>query len=114
MAYSLLQLTLAITPAIIASMIIKRISLPWEKKKSPSERAEILSMLAKDVKQVKSVLSQNIKAVNKGKACAIVSLPLSNWKKLKRDSRMKKYMDEKIFQQMITQFRDWEKMTLTP
>ena len=110
MTTSLLQLTLAITPAIIASIIIKRISFPWEKKKSHSERAEILSMLARDVKQVKSVLAQNITAVNKGKACAIVPLPLSNWKKLKRDSRLQKYMDEKIFKQMTSEFRELEKI----
>jgi len=113
MTQSLLQLTLAITPAIIASMVIKYISFPWEKKKSPSERAEILSMLAKDVKQVKSVLAQNIAAVNQGKACAIAHLPLSNWKRLKRDYRLQKYMDEKIFKQMVYQFQDWEKMGST-
>jgi hypothetical protein len=110
MATSLLQLTLAIAPAIIASMVIKRISFPWETKKSPSERAEILGMLARDVKQVKSILAINISAVNKGNACAIVPLPLSNWKRIKRDSRLKKYMDEKIFRQMTRQFKEWEKM----
>ena len=110
MALSLLQLTLAITPAIIASIIIKRISFPWDKEKRPSERAEILRLLARDVKKVKQVLARNIKAVNSGKACPIVALPLSNWKRLKRDVRLRKYMDEKIFQQMIKQLKQWEQM----
>jgi len=110
MALSLLQLTLAITPAIIASIIIKRIRFPWDNEKRPSERAEILRLLAKDVKKVKQVLARNIKAVNSGRACPIVALPLSNWKRLKRDVRLQKYMDEKIFQQMIKQLKQWEQM----
>jgi|TARA_B100001971_G_C18169699_1_gene526362 hypothetical protein len=113
MATSLLQLTLAITPAIIASMVIKRIRMPWEKQKTPSERAELLNMLAKDIKSVKTIMASNIAAVNAGRACALPSLPLTNWKRLKRDSRLSKYTDEKIFKTMIRQFRDWERMGRT-
>ena len=110
MALSILQLTLALTPAIIASIIVKRIHLPGDKEKRPSERAEILSLLAKDVKKVKHVLGRNIIAVNQGRACQIVNLPLSNWKRLKSDDRLRKYMDERIFQQMISQLKQWEQM----
>ncbi|MBU2575629.1 hypothetical protein KKF64_00840 [Patescibacteria group bacterium] len=113
MANSLLQLTLAITPAIIASIIIKRIKFPWDNEKRPSERAEILRLLARDVKHVKLIMARNIQAVNSGHTCPISSLPLSNWKKIKRDASLQKYMDEKIFQQMAKQLKQWEQIRLT-
>ena len=108
MATPLLQLTLALAPAIIASMVIKHVTLPWEKEKRPSERAELLNLLARDVKRVKLIMARNIAAVNTGKACAIVPLQLSNWKRVKSDKRLKKYADEKIFKMMIHQFNEWE------
>jgi len=108
MGQSILQLSLAIAPALIASLVIKRVTLPWENERRPSERAELLLMLAKDVRDVKSIMARNIKAVNHGRACALPSLPLLNWKRLKKDARLKKYSNERIFKAMIRQFREWE------
>lgn len=109
MTASLLQLTLAITPAILASLVIQRIRLPWEKKLNPSERAELLSMLAKDVRQVKSIMAKNMIAVNAGRARSLPLLPLSNWKRLKKDLRLKKYAHDPVVKTMVRQFREWER-----
>ncbi|MDZ4221533.1 MAG: hypothetical protein U1C18_01515, partial [Patescibacteria group bacterium] len=79
------------------------------KEKRPSERAEILRMLARDVKSAKSIMAANIKAVDDGRACAMRRLPLSNWNRLKKDSRLHKYASEPIFKHMIRQFREWER-----
>ena len=84
--------------------------MPWDKQKRPSERAEILCLLAKDIKRVKSILARNIIAVNSGRRCPALNLPLSNWKKIKKDTRLQKYSDEKIFQTMISQFKEWERI----
>jgi len=108
MGQSVLQLTLALIPAVVASLVIQRVKLPWELEKRPSERAELLCLLAKDVKRVKSIMARNIAAVNAGKACVLTALPLSNWKRVKHDKRLKKYTDEKIFKIMIHQFNEWE------
>ena len=110
MAQSLLQFGLAITPAILASIIIRRMQMPWERKKRPGERAELLHLLAKDVKHVKAIMATNIRAVNQGRACELRPLPLRNWKQIKHDARLKKYADERIFKTMVRQFREWERM----
>ncbi len=111
MALNILQLTLALTPAVLISMVIQRMSLPWEKKHTVSERSELLSMLAKDVKRVKAIMAENIAAVNAGRACAITPLPLTNWKKLKRTSRLQKYSHDPVVKKLIRQFREWEQAT---
>ena len=110
MATSILQLTLALTPAILASMVIQRISLPWEKQTRASERSELLGMLARDVKRVKAIMAENIAAVNAGRACALPPLPLTNWRKLKRTTRLKKYSHDPVVKKLIHQFREWEQV----
>ena len=106
---SLLQLSLALTPALIAGIVINKINLPWEKEKRPSERAELLRMLARDVKRVKLIMAQNMQSINQNSTKSLVPVRLINWNKLKRDARFHKYADEKIFKQMIRQFKDWER-----
>ncbi|MEK7188967.1 MAG: hypothetical protein AAB671_00465 [Patescibacteria group bacterium] len=109
MTASLLQLTLAIAPALLVGAFLSRVSLPWEREKRPSERAELLRMLAKDVRRVRLIMAANIRAVNQGRACPVTSLPLANWNRLKKDARFHKYSGEPIFRQMISQFREWER-----
>lgn len=109
MTTSLLQLTMAIAPALLVGAFMRRVTLPWEKEKRPSERAELLRMLARDVTRVKTIMAANIKAVNEGRPCAMRPLPLSNWNRLKRDARLHKYSGEPLFRQMISQFREWER-----
>ncbi len=113
MAQSLLQFGLAIAPAIIVSLAIRQMQMPWERKKRPGERAELLHLLAKDVQRVKAIMAANIRAVNQGRACELHPLPLSNWHRIKRDGRLAKYADERIFKTMIHQFREWEHITIT-
>ncbi|MBI1961717.1 MAG: hypothetical protein HYS45_03395 [Parcubacteria group bacterium] len=109
MATSLLQLTLAITPALLVGAFMRRVTMPWEKEKRPSERADLLRMLARDVTRVKTIMAANIAAVNQGRACAVYRLPLSNWNRLKKDARFHKYAGDPIFRQMIRQFHEWER-----
>lgn len=108
MTNALIQLTLAIAPALMVAGIIKHVQLPWEAKKLPSERAEILSLLARDVRSVKTIMAHSLARVNVGASCNVPRLPLTNWKRLKNDPRLKKYSDEKIFMEMISQFKRWE------
>jgi len=108
MATSLLQLSLAITPALLISFIIQRATFPWERQKRPSERAELLRLLASDIQVAKAIMAKNLEAVNKGKACPL-SLPLRNWRQLKHDARMRKYQDEQIFKLITQQLKEWEK-----
>lgn len=108
MATSILQLTLAIAPALLVGAFMRRVTMPWEHEKRPGERAHILRMLAKDVRRVRTIMAANIKAVNAGRACPLQPLPLSNWNRLKRDARLHKYSGEPLFRQMISQFREWE------
>lgn len=109
MASEILQLALALTPAVAISLVINRVSMPWDKKKLPSERAELLVLLARDIKHVKSIMARNIVAVNAGRSCALSSLPLNNWRWIKTDQRLRKYADEPIFKTIISQFREWER-----
>ena len=109
MATSLLQLTLALAPALLVGAFMKRVTMPWEKEKRPSERADLLRMLARDVTRVKTIMAANINAVNQGRACTVARLPLSNWNRLKKDARFHKYSSEPIFRHMISQFREWER-----
>ena len=116
MAESILQLALALTPAVAVSLIINRVSLSWDKQKRVSERAELLQILARDIKYVKSIMAKNLAAVNAcpperraGRACALLSLPLLNWKRVKNDNRLRKYAEEPIFRTIISQFQEWEK-----
>lgn len=110
MAQEILQLTLALMPAVAIGLALNRVTLPWEKQKRYSERAELLVLLAKDIKLVKSIMARNIAAVNAGRACALAPLPLSNWKRIKKDERLYKYASEPIFRTMICQFKQWEKV----
>ncbi|MAG28997.1 hypothetical protein CL632_02530 [bacterium] len=109
MSTSLLQLSLAITPALVAGVIINRMRMPWEKEKRPAERAELLRMLARDVKRVKAIMAQNMRSINHTNTKSLAPVKLYNWNKLKKDARLRKYSDEKIFKQMIKQFREWER-----
>ena len=104
MEQNILQLSLAIAPAIITGFIIKHITLPWEKQKHFSERAEILSMLARDIRAVRSVFAGAIGQSKK----SFTPLPLYNWQKIKADCRLRKYANEPIFKTMINQFKEWE------
>ena len=105
MEQNILQLGLAIAPAIITGFIIKHITLPWEKQKHFSERAEILSMLARDIRAVRSSFAD---ALNESKK-SFAPLPLYNWQKIKTDERLRKYAEEPIFKTMINQFKEWER-----
>ncbi len=109
MATSLIQLTLAIAPALLVGAFLKRVTMPWEKEKRPNERALLLRMLARDISRVKAIMAANIAAVNQGRACTLARLPLSNWNRLKKDARFHKYSSEPIFRHMISQFREWER-----
>ena len=109
MATSILQLTLAIAPALLVGAFMQRITMPWEKQKRPGERADLLRMLARDVHRVKTIMAANINAVNQGRARTLTRLPLSNWNRLKKDARFNKYAGEPIFRHMINQFREWER-----
>jgi len=111
MATSLLQLSLAITPAVLISLLIRHTTFPWERQKRPSERAELLRMLASDIRVAKIIMARNLVAVNEGKACPLACLPLTNWHRVKADIRLKKYQDEQIFKTMIKQFKEWERMS---
>lgn len=106
MEQNILQLSLAITPAIITGFIIKHITLPWEKQKHISERAELLGMLARDIRAVKSVFAQSLEQSKK----SFTPLPLYNWQKIKTDERLRKYSQEPTFQTIIKQFREWERI----
>ena len=108
MAQEFIQLTLALMPAVAIGYALNRVNMPWDKKKQFSERAELLSLMARDVKGVKSIMARHMAAINSGRACALPSLPLSNWKKMKHDKRLKKYVDEPLFQKIITQLQEWE------
>jgi len=110
MASEILQLTLALMPAMAVGLALNRFPLPWEKQKRYSERAELLRMLAKDIKRVKSIMARNIVAVNAGRACPLARLPLANWKNVKNDNRLRKYASEPIFKTIINQFREWERI----
>ncbi len=110
MTTSLLQLTLALTPALVAGVIINRINMPWEKEKRPAERAELLRMLARDIKRVKSIMAQNMRSINQSKSRTLAPMRLTNWNKLKKDTRLHKYSGEPIFKEMIKQFREWERL----
>lgn len=105
MESGIIQLSLAIAPAIIISFIIKHITLPWEKQKHISERAEILNMLARDIRAVKSVFARSLAQSKK----SFTPLPLYNWQKIKTDERLRKYCQEPIFQTIINQLREWER-----
>lgn len=109
MAESILQLALALTPAIVVSLAINRLTMPWDKKKRPSERAELLALLARDIKGVKSIMARNMAAVNPPAGGRLPSLPLSNWKSVKNDQRLRKYASEPIFRTIISQLQQWEK-----
>lgn len=109
MPQEFIQLTLALMPAAAVGFVLNRISLPWEKNKRLSERTELLSLMARDVKRVKSIMARNIAAVNPP-AGGLPRLPLTNWKRVKHDKRLKKYSDEPLFQTIISQFREWEKI----
>ena len=115
MTQEFIQLTLALAPAVAIGYALNHVSMPWDKKKQFSERAELLALMARDVKGVKSIMARHIAAVNAcpphrrtGRACALPSLPLSNWKRVKHDKRLKKYSDEPLFRTIITQFQEWE------
>lgn len=108
MAQEILQLTLALMPAVAIGYALNHVNMPWEKQKRYSERAELLALLAKDIKRVKSIMARNIKAVNAGQACPLLPLPLSNWKNVKNDQRLRKYAQEPIFKTIITQLKEWE------
>jgi len=109
MAQEILQLTLALMPAMAVGLALNRIPMPWEKQKRYSERAELLSLLARDVKGVKSIMARGLLSVNP-KVSHMPRVPLSNWQRLKKDARLYKYADEPIFKTMIKQFREWEKI----
>ena len=108
MTQEFIQLTLALAPAVAIGYAFSRVNMPWDKNKQFSERAELLSLMARDVKGVKSIMARHMAAVNAGRACALPSLPLANWKRVKHDKRLKKYADEPLFQKIITQFQEWE------
>ncbi len=110
MTTSIFQLTLAIIPAFAISYIVHSITMPWDKKKRDGERAEILSMLAKDIKKAKTILSRDIEYISSGKPLKNIQLPLNNWNKLKFDYRLKKYSDEPLFKEMIKQFKQLERI----
>jgi len=84
--------------------------MPWETKKRDGERAEILSMLAKDVKRTKKILAKNLSYANSGKNQIAYPLSLNNWNSLKNDYRLKKYSNEPIFKEMIKQFKQLERL----
>lgn len=109
MAQEFIQLTLALMPAVAIGYALNRVNMPWDKKKQFSERAELLSLMARDVKGVKSIMARHIAAVNPP-AGGLPRLPLSNWKRVKHDKRLKKYADEPLFQTIISQFHEWEKV----
>ena len=110
MSQELFQFGLAILPAISLGMLINKVSLPWQKKKRFSERAELLALLARDVKRAKSIMARAMESVNSGRVCRMPSLPLSNWQKVRGDERLRKYASEPIFRAMIQQFREWERI----
>ena len=117
MATEILQLTLALIPAVAVGLAFNKVTLPWEKQKRYSERAELLGLLAKDVKQVKFIMAKKLEAVNAcpperraDRACALAPLPLANWKNVKNDNRLRKYASEPIFKTIINQFREWERI----
>jgi len=107
MASEILQLTLALMPAVAVGLALNRVTLPWEKQKRYSERAELLSLLARDIRGVKSIMARGLLSVNP-KTSRMPSVPLSNWQRLKKDARLYKYADEPIFKTMIKQFKEWE------
>ena len=94
MAAEIIQLTLALMPAMAVGFAINRLNMPWDKQKRFSERTELLSLMARDIKRVKSIMARHILLVNAGRVCALPALPLSNWKRVKNDSRLKKYSDD--------------------
>lgn len=110
MATSIIQLTLAIIPAFAISYIIHKMTMPWDKQKREGERAEILSMLAKDIKKAKVALSRNLTSVSSGESHKSTPLSLNNWNMLKYDMRFKKYSDEPLFKEMIKQFKQLERI----
>ncbi len=107
MTQEFIQLTLALAPAVAIGYALNHVSMPWDKKKQFSERAELLALMARDVKGVKSIMARHIAAVNPPKG-GLPRLPLNNWKRVKHDKRLKKYSDEPLFQTMIKQFTEWE------
>lgn len=108
MAQEFIQLTLALMPAVAIGYALNRVNMPWDNQKQFSERAELLSLMARDVKGVKSIMARHMAAINAGRACALPSLPLLNWKRVKHDKRLKKYSDEPLFKTIITQLQEWE------
>ncbi len=108
MAAEIIQLTLALMPAVAVGFAINRLDMPWDKQKRFSERTELLSLMARDIKRVKSTMARHMILVNAGRARALPALPLANWKRVKHDSRLKKYSDEPLFRAIISQFREWE------
>jgi hypothetical protein len=112
MASSILQLSLAITPALLAGVVIRRIQFPWDKEKRPSERAELLRLLARDVKRVKLIMSKTLANVNSTHSKPLPRVSLPNWNKVKKDARLTKYAREPIFKEIISQFKEWEQINL--
>lgn len=109
MAQEIIQLTLALIPAVAVGLALNRLPLPWEKQKRYSERAELLSLLARDIKSVKSIMARSLASVNQ-KNNRMPRVPLTNWQRLKKDARLYKYADEPIFKTMIKQFKEWERI----
>lgn len=110
MAQELFQFTLALMPALAVGLAINKLRLPWQGAKRPSERAELLSLLARDVKRAKFIMARAMQTVNRDKAGAMPAIPLPNWRKVRRDARLRKYAGEPIFRAMIQQFREWERV----
>ena len=107
MDQAIVQLGLALTPALAAGFIIKRVTLPWEKQKRVSERAELLSLMAQDIIRVKEAMAVSL---NSARVSSAPKINLANWNKVKKNPALQKYTDEKIFKMMISQFREWEGM----
>lgn len=108
MGQELFQFGLALLPAISLGLLINKVTLPGQKKKRFSERAELLALLARDVKRAKFIMARALARVNCAQSCELPAIPLSNWRKLKQDERLRKYASEPIFRAMIQQFREWE------
>ena len=95
MATEILQLTLALMPAVAVGLALNKVTLPWEKQKRYSERAELLGLLAKDVKQVKFIMAKKLEAVNAcpperraDRARALGPPPLAHWKNTKKHTTL--------------------------
>ncbi len=109
MGQDIIQLTLALMPAVAIGYALNHVNMPWDNQKQFSERAELLSLMARDIKHVKAIMARNMAAVNPP-AGGLPRLHLANWKRIKNDRRLKKYSDEPLFQKIITQFQEWERV----